>query len=98
MESKTMSGMHANTGGPISDVPGDEEFGEGVAAGDRAFALRTSGSSSGSSRLARAGNTALKPEVERLKKGVEEQVRQHPARTLLMALGAGIVIGKIFRR
>jgi hypothetical protein len=37
-------------------------------------------------------------DLEKLKDGVEKQVRQHPARSLLVALGAGYLIGKAFRR
>jgi hypothetical protein len=37
-------------------------------------------------------------DIEKLKTGVETQVKEHPARTLLIALGAGYVLGKVFRR
>jgi hypothetical protein len=37
-------------------------------------------------------------DVEALKSGVEKQVKEHPARSLLIALGAGYLIGKAFRR
>ena len=37
-------------------------------------------------------------DVEKLKAGVETQVKEHPARSLLIALGAGYLIGKVLRR
>lgn len=37
-------------------------------------------------------------DLDKLKSGVENQVKEHPARSLLVALGAGYVIGKILRR
>ncbi|HEX6629015.1 MAG TPA: hypothetical protein VF105_13780 [Gemmatimonadaceae bacterium] len=37
-------------------------------------------------------------DIEKLKDGVEQQVKEHPARSLLIALGAGYLIGKALRR
>ena len=37
-------------------------------------------------------------DLEKLKSGVEQQVKEHPARSLLVALGAGYLIGKALRR
>ncbi|HJQ11460.1 MAG TPA: hypothetical protein VJ840_10575 [Gemmatimonadaceae bacterium] len=37
-------------------------------------------------------------DIEKLKTGVENQVKEHPARSLLIALGAGYLIGKVLRR
>ncbi len=37
-------------------------------------------------------------DIEKLKTGVEKQVKEHPARSLLIALSAGYLIGKAFRR
>jgi hypothetical protein len=37
-------------------------------------------------------------DLDKIKGGVEKQVKEHPARTLLIALGAGYVLGKAFRR
>ena len=37
-------------------------------------------------------------DLDKLKEGVEQQVKEHPARTLLVALGAGYLIGKALRR
>ena len=37
-------------------------------------------------------------DLDKIKDGVEKQVKEHPARTLLVALGAGYLIGKAFRR
>ena len=37
-------------------------------------------------------------DLDKLKEGVEKQVKEHPARTLLVALGAGYLIGKALRR
>ena len=37
-------------------------------------------------------------DIEKLKTGVENQVKEHPARSLLIALGAGYLIGKALRR
>ena len=37
-------------------------------------------------------------DLDKLKSGVEKQVKDHPARSLLVALGAGYLIGKILRR
>ena len=37
-------------------------------------------------------------DLDKLKQGVEHQVKEHPARTLLVALGAGYLIGKALRR
>jgi hypothetical protein len=37
-------------------------------------------------------------DLEKLKQGVEKQVKEHPARSLLVALGAGYLIGKALRR
>jgi len=37
-------------------------------------------------------------DIDKLKSGVEKQVKEHPTRSLLVALGAGYLIGKILRR
>ena len=37
-------------------------------------------------------------DIDKLKSGVEQQVKEHPARTLLIALGAGYLLGKALRR
>jgi hypothetical protein len=37
-------------------------------------------------------------DIDKLKDGVEKQVKEHPARSLLIALGAGYLIGKALRR
>jgi hypothetical protein len=37
-------------------------------------------------------------DLDKLKEGVEKQVKEHPARSLLVALGAGYLIGKVLRR
>jgi hypothetical protein len=37
-------------------------------------------------------------DLDKLKHGVEKQVKEHPARSLLVALGAGYLIGKALRR
>jgi hypothetical protein len=37
-------------------------------------------------------------DLDKLKEGVEKQVKEHPARTLLVALGAGYLLGKALRR
>jgi hypothetical protein len=37
-------------------------------------------------------------DLDKLKQGVEKQVKEHPARSLLVALGAGFLIGKALRR
>ena len=37
-------------------------------------------------------------DMDKLKQGVERQVKEHPARSLLVALGAGYLIGKVLRR
>jgi hypothetical protein len=37
-------------------------------------------------------------DLDKIKAGVEQQVKEHPARSLLVALGAGYLIGKALRR
>ncbi|MGH7651691.1 MAG: hypothetical protein ACREMS_07590 [Gemmatimonadaceae bacterium] len=37
-------------------------------------------------------------DLDKLKQGVENQVKEHPARSLLIALGAGYILGKALRR
>lgn len=37
-------------------------------------------------------------DVEGMKLGIERQVKEHPGRTLLIAIGLGYLIGKAFRR
>ena len=37
-------------------------------------------------------------DLDKVKVGVEKQVKEHPARSLLIALGAGYLIGKALRR
>jgi hypothetical protein len=37
-------------------------------------------------------------DIDKLKEGVEKQVKEHPTRSLLIALGAGYLIGKAIRR
>ena len=37
-------------------------------------------------------------DLDKIKTGVEKQVKEHPARSLLVALGAGYLIGKALRR
>jgi hypothetical protein len=36
-------------------------------------------------------------DIDGLKTGIEAQVREHPARTLLIAIGLGYLVGKAFR-
>lgn len=37
-------------------------------------------------------------DLDKLKEGVEKQVKKHPGRSLLVALGAGFLLAKVFRR
>ena len=37
-------------------------------------------------------------DLDKIKTDVEKQVKEHPGRTLLIALGAGYLLGKAFRR
>ena len=37
-------------------------------------------------------------DIDGLKAGIEQQVKEHPARSLLIAIGVGYLIGKAFRR
>jgi hypothetical protein len=37
-------------------------------------------------------------DLDKIKGGVEKQVKEHPGRSLLVALGAGFLLGKILRR
>jgi hypothetical protein len=37
-------------------------------------------------------------DIDKIKSDVEKQVKEHPGRTLLIALGAGYLLGKAFRR
>jgi len=37
-------------------------------------------------------------DLDKIKTDVEKQVKEHPGRTLLIALGAGYLLGKVFRR
>lgn len=37
-------------------------------------------------------------DLDKLKVGVEKQVKEHPARSLFVALGAGFLLAKLFRR
>ena len=37
-------------------------------------------------------------DIDKLKEGVEKQVKEHPARSLFVALGAGFLLGKVLRR
>jgi hypothetical protein len=37
-------------------------------------------------------------DVESMKAGIEQQVKEHPGRTLLIAAGIGYLLGKAFRR
>ena len=37
-------------------------------------------------------------DLDKIKEGVEKQVKEHPGRALLVALGAGYLLGKVFRR
>lgn len=51
-----------------------------------------------SSRV-QAGTEWLKErDIEQVKQTLETQVREHPVRTLLVALGAGYLLGKALRR
>lgn len=46
-----------------------------------------------------AGTDWLKErDIEQVKQTLEVQVREHPVRTLLVALGAGYLLGKALRR
>lgn len=46
-----------------------------------------------------AGTEWLKErDIEQVKQTLETQVREHPVRTLLVALGAGYLLGKALRR
>lgn len=37
-------------------------------------------------------------DIDKLKEGVEKQVKEHPGRSLLVALGAGFLLAKVLRR
>jgi hypothetical protein len=37
-------------------------------------------------------------DLDKLKDGVEKQVKEHPTRSLLVALGAGYLLGRVLRR
>jgi hypothetical protein len=37
-------------------------------------------------------------DLDKIKEGVEKQVKEHPGRALLVALGAGYLLGKVLRR
>jgi hypothetical protein len=37
-------------------------------------------------------------DIDNLREGVERQVKEHPGRTLLVAVGLGYLLGKAFRR
>lgn len=37
-------------------------------------------------------------DMDKLKEGVEKQVKEHPARSLFVALGAGFLLAKVLRR
>lgn len=37
-------------------------------------------------------------DLDKLREGVETQVKKHPGRSLLVALGAGFLLAKVFRR
>jgi hypothetical protein len=43
-------------------------------------------------------NWVRNADLESVKGDIERQVKEHPARTLLVAVGLGYVLGKAFRR
>jgi hypothetical protein len=43
-------------------------------------------------------NWVRNADLETVKGDIERQVKEHPARTLLVAVGLGYVLGKAFRR
>ena len=66
-----------------------------AAAPDQRLATVTDTVASGMSGTARLIRDA---DVEQIKSTIETQVREHPVRTLLVALGAGYLLGKALRR
>lgn len=45
-----------------------------------------------------AANWLREADVDGLKQGIERQVKEHPARTLLIAAGLGYLLGRAFRK
>lgn len=45
-----------------------------------------------------AANWLREADIDGLKQGIERQVKEHPARTLLIAAGVGYLLGRAFRR
>lgn len=83
--------------------PSDARF-AGATAGDGSIAL-----DEGDGRFKQIGgkvaegmkstaNWIREADIEGLREGVEKQVREHPARSLLIALGVGYLIGKAVRK
>ena len=46
----------------------------------------------------RGTRTGTRADIDGLKTSIERQVKEHPGRTLLIAIGMGYLIGKAFRR
>lgn len=64
-------------------------------AGDETIAVVTDTLASG---MQSSADWLRDADIDKLKEGVEKQVKEHPARSLLVALGAGYLIGKVLRR
>jgi hypothetical protein len=45
-----------------------------------------------------AANWLREADIDGLKQGIERQVKEHPARTLLIAAGVGYLLGRAFRK
>ncbi|MFL5488363.1 MAG: hypothetical protein ACJ8AJ_07745 [Gemmatimonadaceae bacterium] len=66
-----------------------------TASGDSSIAAVTDTLASG---MQSSADWIRDADFDKLKEGVEQQVKEHPARSLLVALGAGYLIGKALRR
>ena len=72
-------------------------------AGEGSMAVEAEGrltavTSSVASGMQETADWLREADLASLKEGVEQQVKEHPGRTLLIALGVGYLLGKAFRR
>lgn len=76
--------------------------GTGVPGSDGTLAVNSTGLAGVTDTVATGLTTTAQmvrdADMEKLKTNIETQVREHPVRTLLVALGAGYILGKALRR
>ena len=89
-----------STDTPIADASGSADLSTGAVAEGRLAAAKHKLGVAKEKVVDRVHATAdwiKEKDIDQIKTGIEAQVRDHPGRTLLIAVGLGYLIGRAFR-